>query len=67
LKDQLTNCPDDTIRSALYMAMGDRIDTISVKDQLKEMEVLAVVRQSNNVNTLAMISAIIVVSGDTMK
>jgi hypothetical protein len=28
-----------------------------VKDLLKEIEVLAVVRQSNNVNTLAMISA----------
>ena len=57
LKDQLTNCPDDTLRSALYKALGDRIDTISVKDLLKEIEVLAVVRQSNNVNTLAMISA----------
>jgi hypothetical protein len=38
-------------------ALGDRIDTISVADLLKEIEVLAVVRQSNNVNTLAMISA----------
>jgi hypothetical protein len=57
LKDQLTNCPDDTLRSALYKALGDRIETISVTDLLKEIEVLAVVRQSNNVNTLAMISA----------
>jgi hypothetical protein len=57
LKDQLTNCPDDTLRSAVYKALGDRIDTISVTDLLKEIEVLAVVRQSNNVNTLAMISA----------
>jgi hypothetical protein len=52
-----TNCPDETLRSALHKALGDRIDTISVTDLLKEIEVLAVVRQSNNVNTLAMISA----------
>jgi hypothetical protein len=43
LKDQLKNCPDGTLRSALYNAMGDRIDTISVMDLLKEIEVLAVV------------------------
>jgi hypothetical protein len=57
LKDQLTNCPDDSLRSALRSALGDRINNISVDDLLKEIEVLAVVRQSNNVNTLAMISA----------
>ena len=43
LKDQLTNCPDETLRGALYKALGDRIDTISVPDLLKEIEVLAVV------------------------
>jgi hypothetical protein len=48
LKDQLTNCPDDTLRSALYKALGDRINTISVTDLLKEIEVLVVVRQSKN-------------------
>ena len=37
--------------------MGDRIDTINVADLMKEIEELAVVRQSNNVNTLAMITA----------
>ena len=37
--------------------MGDRIDTISVVNLLKEIEELAVVRQSNNVNTLEMFSA----------
>jgi hypothetical protein len=41
LKDQLTNCPDRTLRSALYKALGDRIDTISVTDLMKEIEVLA--------------------------
>jgi hypothetical protein len=29
LKDQLTNCPDNSLRSALYKSLGDRIDTIS--------------------------------------
>ena len=57
LKDQLTNCPDDSLRSALYKALGDRIDTITVVNLLKEIEELAVVRQSYNVNTLAMITA----------
>jgi hypothetical protein len=45
LKDQLTNCPDDNLRSAVYKALGDRIDTISVTDLLKEIEVLAVVNK----------------------
>jgi hypothetical protein len=57
LKDQLTNCPNETLRGALYKALGDRIDTISLPDLLKEIEELVVVRQSHNVNTLAMISA----------
>jgi hypothetical protein len=37
--------------------LGDRIDTINVEDLMKEIKELAVVRQSNNVNTLAMITA----------
>jgi hypothetical protein len=45
LKDQLTNCPNDTLRSAVYKALGDRIDTISVTDLLKEIEVLAVINK----------------------
>jgi hypothetical protein len=57
VKDQLTNCPNDSLRNALYKALGDRIDTINVEDLMKEIEELAVVRQSNNVNTLAMITA----------
>ena len=57
MKDQLTNCPNDSLRNALYKALGDRIDTINVEDLMKEIEELAVVRQSNNVNTLAMITA----------
>lgn len=57
LKDQLLQCPDDTLGSALHRAMGDQVDTITVTELLKEIEELAVVKQSNNVNTLALISA----------
>ena len=57
LRDQLTNCPNDSLRRALYKALGDRIDNITMTDLMKEIEELAVVRQSNNVNTLAMINA----------
>ena len=57
LKDERTNCPDTALRSALNKSMGDRVETISVADLLREIEVLAVVRQSNNVNMLALINA----------
>ena len=57
LKDQLLQCPDDTLGSALHRAMGDQVDTITVTELLKEIEELAVVKQSNIVNTLALISA----------
>jgi hypothetical protein len=53
LKDQLTHCPDDALRSALYKALGDRIETISMTDLLKEIEVMAVVQQTNNVNMIS--------------
>ena len=47
LRDQLLCCPDEALERAVYEALDDRADTISVLDQLKEIEVLAVVRQSN--------------------
>jgi hypothetical protein len=56
LKDKLSNCPNNTLRSALDKSLGDIVETISVADLLREIEELAVVRQSNNVNTLAMIN-----------
>ena len=40
LKDQLTNCPNDSLINALYKALGDRIDTINVDDLMKEIEEL---------------------------
>ena len=57
LKDQLLHCPDDTLRKAVDRAQGDRVDTIYVVDLLKEIEMLAIVRQSNLVNTLALMTA----------
>ena len=38
-------------------ALGDRVENISLLDLLKEIEMLAVVRQSNHVNTLALMTA----------
>jgi hypothetical protein len=38
LKDQLTNCPDETLRSALYKALGDRIDTLAMISAKQERE-----------------------------
>ena len=49
LKDQLLNCPNETLGRALYKALGDRADTISVVELLKEIEVLAVVTKNNGV------------------
>ena len=57
LKDQLLHCPDEALKKAVVRALGDRFDNISLADLLKEIETLAVVRQSNHVNTLALMSA----------
>ena len=56
LKDQLIHCPADDLRRALDKGLGDRVDNLSLAQLLHEIEVLAVVRQSNNVNTLAMMT-----------
>ena len=57
LRDQLLHCPDEALKKALDRALGDRVDTISVADLLEEIETLTVVRQSNHVNTLALMTA----------
>ena len=57
LRDQLQYCPDETLKKALDRALGDRVDSISVVDLLEEIETLAVVRQSNHVNTLALMTS----------
>ena len=56
MKDQLIHCPADDLRRALDKSLGDRVDNLSLAELLHEIEVLAVVRQSNNVNTLAMMT-----------
>ena len=57
LRDQLFSCPDENLRTALHRSHGARLSTISVADLLTEIKKLAVVRQSNNVNTLALMKA----------
>ena len=57
LRDQLLHCPDETLKRTVERSLGDRVDNISVADLLKEIQTLAVVKQSNLVNTLALMSA----------
>ena len=57
LRDQLFSCPDENLRTALHRSHGARLSTISVADLLTLIKKLAVVRQSINVNTLALIKA----------
>ena len=47
LRDQLLNCPDETLQRALYLALDDRVDTISVVELMKEIKALAMVTKSN--------------------
>ena len=54
LRDQLFSCPDENLRTALHRSHGVKLSTITVEDLLEEIKKLAVVRQSNNVNTLAL-------------
>merc|ERR1711888_98446 len=55
--DQLLQCPDTDLRKAIHRALGVRVATINVADLLTEMETLAVIKQSNHVNILAMIKS----------
>jgi hypothetical protein len=57
LRDQLLHCPDVALKKAVDRALGDRVENITVADLLKEIETLAVVRQSNHINTLALMTA----------
>ena len=57
IRDQLLHCPDDALKRAVARSLGNRVDTINVVDLLMEIETLAVVKQSNLVNTLALMSA----------
>ena len=57
LRDHMLHCPDEALKKALDRARGDKVDSISVADLLEEIKSLAVVRQSNQVNTLALMTA----------
>ena len=56
LRDQLLHCPYEVLKKALGRALKDRVDSISVADLLGEIETLTVVRQSNHVNMLALMT-----------
>ena len=53
----MLHCPDEALKKAVDRALGDRVENISLLDLLKEIETLAVVKQSNHVNTLALMTA----------
>jgi hypothetical protein len=57
LRDQLMYCPDDALRKHVSKSLGESADTITEADLLKEIEKLAVERQSNLINTVALMSA----------
>jgi hypothetical protein len=58
LRDQLMYCPDEALRKHVSKSLGDTdADTITEADLLKEIEKLAVERQSNLINTVALMSA----------
>ena len=57
LRDQLFSCPDENLRTALHRSHGVKLSTITVADLLEEIKKLVVVKQSNNVNTLALMTA----------
>ena len=57
VRDQLLNCTDENLRKHLSSTLGERILSITEKDLLKEIETLAVEKQSNLVHTVALMSA----------
>merc|ERR1712082_267004 len=57
LRDQLLQCPDTDLRKEVHRALGVRVATINMADLLTEIETLAMIKQSNHVNILAMIKS----------
>ena len=57
LRDQLFSCPDENLKTASHMSHGVKLYIITVAYLLEEIKELAVVRQSNNVNTLSLMTA----------
>ena len=56
LRDQLMYCPDEALRRNVSRSLGERLDTISEEALLEEIKRLAVERQSNIINTVALLS-----------
>ena len=56
LRDQLFSCPGENLRTSLHRSHGVKL-SITVEDLLEEIKKLAVVWQSKNVNTLALMAA----------
>ena len=57
LRDQLLQCTYADLAKAVHRALGVRVENITMADLLKEIETLAVIKQSNNVNILAMLKS----------
>ena len=56
LRDQLMYCPDEALRRHVSRSLGERLDNISEEALLEEIKRLAVERQSNIINTVALLS-----------
>ena len=57
IRDQLFYCPDREIRKTLERTLGDRLDTISVMEMLKEIETIAVQKEDKTSNKLGVDAA----------
>ena len=57
LRDQLFECAEDSLQKTLFANLGDRWDTISSADLLKEVEVVAVEKQSDMLNEVHLMEA----------
>ena len=57
LRDDLMHCPDAALEKAVHRALGVRVETINVEDLLREIETLAVIKQSNHVNILGLMKS----------
>ena len=58
IRSQLLCCPEEELQQQLSRILGNRLDTITETDLLKEIETLAVEKQSNLVNMVGLLSAV---------
>ena len=57
LRNQLLTCAEDTLQKTLFSTLGERWETISSADLLKEMGEMAVEKQSEMLNEVRLIEA----------